>query len=87
VWVYGEALVRKHDKRTFYYYYDCEDKKMDQLMLAVDGTTSARTYMRNCHNRDLDTGVVGAVKDVPKGVVFTLVEQKNIDTFKALLIR
>jgi hypothetical protein len=56
-------------------------------MLALNGTTSARIYIRNCYNRNLDIGVVGGSKDVLKGAVFTLVEQKNINTFKALLIR
>lgn len=87
VWIHGEAVVRKHDKKAFYYCYDCEDKKMEQSMLALDGTSSARLHMKNYHNRDPDTGVVGAVKEVAKGAIFTLTEQKNLDTFKALLIR
>jgi hypothetical protein len=86
-WVFGEALIRKEDKKAFYYCYDCEDKRMNQLMLALDGTSSVRTHMKNCYNRDPDTGLVGTSKSVPKDAVFTLVEQKNMNTFKALLIR
>jgi hypothetical protein len=87
VWLHGEALVRKHDKKAFYYCYDCEEKKMEQVMLALNGILTARLHMKNYYNRDLDTGVVSAAKEVAKGSIFTLVEQKNLNTFKALLIR
>ena len=43
--------------------------------------------MKSCHNRDPDTGVVEGLKVLPKDAVFTVVEKKNMDTFKALLVR
>jgi hypothetical protein len=42
--------------------------------------------MKSFHNRDPDTGNK-LVKEATKGAVYQLVEQKDYNTFKALLIR
>lgn len=60
---------------------------MEQLILALDGTTAARTYLKNYYNRNLDTSLISTVKGVPKDALFSLIYQTSIDTFKALLRR
>ena len=85
-WKYGVAIVRKHDNKQFYYCYDCERDKKKQPLLVLYGTSPARHHMKNVHNRDPDTGNK-LVKEAAKGAVYQLVEQKDYDTFKALLIR
>ena len=85
-WKYGVAIVRKNDKKQFYYCFDCESNKKTQPLLALCGTSPARYHMKNVHSRDPETGDKLA-KDAVIGAVYQLVEQKNYNTFKALLIR
>jgi hypothetical protein len=85
-WKHGVAIVRKHDKKQFYYCYDCKRDKKPQTLPVLCGTSAARYHMKSFHNRDPDTGNK-LVKEATKGAVYQLVEQKDYNTFKALLIR
>ncbi|KYG40534.1 hypothetical protein M433DRAFT_77779, partial [Acidomyces richmondensis BFW] len=90
VWQFGEALVRRSDKKEFYYCYDCEALKDSQPLLVLDGTSTARHHMRIKHYRDPDTGVIAVPKEPlkrDKQAVYTVVEAKQINVFKAYLIR
>jgi hypothetical protein len=43
-------------------------------MLALNGTLTARTYIRNYYNRNFNIGVVSTVNTVLKGTIFSLIE-------------
>ena len=85
-WKYGRALVRTEDKKEYYYCLECERNKRPQTLPKLNGTAAGRYHMKNAHNRDPDTGDK-IVKEAVKGAVYQLVERKNYDVFKELLIR
>lgn len=87
VWLFGEALLRRQDKRRFYYCYDCEDKGLNQPLLVIDGTSSARHHMSSVHHRNPATGVVdAAAQKVDNQAVYCVVNKTDMKDFKEKLV-
>ena len=71
VWLFGKALVRKSNKKRFYYCYNCERTNTGcTKLLAIDGSSSARNHMKNTHGRDPVTGAIDAGKKMDDQTVY-----------------
>ena len=90
VWRFGEKIVRKSDKKAFFYCYDCEDRKKEQALVSVLGTSNIHHHLRTTHRRDPITSEIIDGVEAPKkdsDLVKSFISEHSLAKFKALLIR
>ena len=86
IWSHGVALIRFDNKNDFFYYYEYENKSMDQTLPIVSGTTTPRKHIVKAHYLNLDTGeVIERAVDLDSSN--ELVIKKSNSKFRTLLVR
>jgi hypothetical protein len=86
VWRFGEALVRLNDKKEVYYCYQCEREGKKQKLPVLNGNKGGLDHL-TYHKRDPKTGELNPViKGSPMTTFYSLVDKKDFNTFKELLI-